>query len=121
MSSDPQSPQYDSPGPAFGGPTAGYAYSGAAGTQGVVDSPAGVGGGAVIGEGRVSAPFGSSQLAANIGEVPVTQGDTSGFSDDLPAHSSAIVQAPQEQLFSTGAGQGHANHFEHPNNMNREA
>jgi hypothetical protein len=87
------------------------ATTGAPGSSGVSDSPAGTGGGAVIASPVVSAPYGSSQLPENKPTLPVTQGDTSGFSDDSPVHESAIVPGPVADYLSTGAGQGSGAHY----------
>src|SRR5215472_14204756 len=92
--------QYSSP--PFGLP-GDYASSGAAGTQGVTDQPAGVGGGPVIGRPVISAPYGSSQLDVNMPEIPVTAGDTSAMSDDMPAHASAIMPGPAAAYMDSGA------------------
>jgi hypothetical protein len=86
--------------------------TGAPGTVGV--SAAATAGG-LVGSPQVSVPFGSSQVPGNMPRVPVYGGDTSSFSDDLAAHASPIVAAPQDALLSTGAGDGAAGHFRHPN------
>jgi hypothetical protein len=59
--------------------------------------------GPVVGRPVVSAPFGSSQLPENMPRLPVTSGDTSGFSDDLPVHESFLVPSHSDV---TGAGKG---------------
>ena len=60
-----------------------------------------------IGRPVVSAPFGSSQLEVNRPTVAVLAGDTSGMSDDLAAHVSAIEPGPQSGYLDTGSGSGH--------------
>jgi hypothetical protein len=92
-----------------------YSNSGAAGSPGVTDSAPGVGGGAVIASPVVSAAFDSSQIASNMPTVPVVAGDTSGFSDDLPVHQSPLLPGPPASYMDSGAGEGHAGHFPHPN------
>jgi hypothetical protein len=76
--------------------------------------------GQVIGSAVVSAPFGSSQLPENRPVLPVTAGDSCGFSDDKPIHDNTAFLAggrlgnsPSE----TGAGRGQADHVHHPNAM----
>jgi hypothetical protein len=66
--------------------------------------------GAEVGNPVVSNPYGSSQLPENKPTLPVTQGDTSGFSDDTPVHASPIMPADASYL-STGAGQGSGAHY----------
>jgi hypothetical protein len=89
-----------------------YASSGASGTAGVTAAATA---GSLVGSPAVSVPFASSQVPGNMPRVSVYGGDTSGFSDDLAAHASAVVAAPQDALLSTGAGDGAAGHFRHPN------
>jgi hypothetical protein len=113
MATDPQNLQYDPAQSKFFTRVPGG--SGAAGSPGVTDSAPGVGGGAVIATPAVSNPFDSSQIAANRPAVPVTQGDTSGFSDDVPVHQSPLLPGQPADYMSSGAGQGHAGHFPHPN------
>jgi hypothetical protein len=60
-----------------------------------------------------SSPYWSAQ-ADPAPDVTVGVGDTSGFSDDTPIHESALLPHGEEAL-TTGAGDGHAGHFAHPN------
>jgi hypothetical protein len=87
-----------------------YASTGAPGSPSpVADAPPGVGGGAVIGSPEIlTSTYASSQVPANLPRIPVTQGDTSAFSDDTPVHESPIMPGPASAYLSTGAGQGHA-------------
>lgn len=106
--------QYESPPFGLGGD---YTSSGAPGSPGVQDSPAGSGGGSVIATPVVSAPYGSSQLPANLGRVPVTQGDTAGMTSDSPVPQTGdpLTGISLDAITSTGAGRGHAGHIPHPN------
>jgi hypothetical protein len=98
--------QYSDPGPLFGG-AADYANTGAPGSASpVTDEPSGSGGGGVIGNPVVSVPGASSQVAASMPVVPVTAGDTSSFSDDMPVHKSELFPADPSAYMSTGAGMG---------------
>jgi hypothetical protein len=47
--------------------------------------------GPVLASPAVSSVYVSSQLAEGRPSIPVTSGDTSGFSDDLAVHESAII------------------------------
>lgn len=60
--------------------------------------------GAVIGSPVVSAPYGSSQLPANRPTVDVRSGDTSGFSDDTPVHTSPLLPGPLDDYLGAAAG-----------------
>jgi hypothetical protein len=82
-----------------------YASTGAPGSPGEPDEAHQ---GSLIGSPVVSAPYGTSQLPANMPSVDVYQGDTSGFSDDNPVHESPTMPGPASAYLSTGAGQGHA-------------
>src|SRR5689334_10441525 len=85
----------------------------------VVDAPAGVGGGGVIASPVVSVPGASSQVAANMPAVPVTQGDTSGMSSDVPVYPVPGVQGIDGYL-DTGSGEGTSiTEGHHPNSMAR--
>ena len=95
--------QYSSP--PFG-LTGDYAFTGAPGSAGIQDRPAGTGGGAVIASPVVSTPYASSQLAANMPTVPVTQGDTSGMSSDSPVNGGPLQPGPLDGYLATGAGLG---------------
>jgi cytochrome c1 len=64
--------------------------------------------GPVVGSPVVSVPGASSQVPASRPTVTVTAGDTSGMSDDLPAHASQIMPGPAPDYLSTGAGGGRA-------------
>lgn len=78
------------------------------GSQGIT-APATAG--PVVGTPVVSTPGMSSQPAEGRPTLPVTSGDTSSMSDDLPAHASVLVPGPESDLLSTGAGDGRAGHF----------
>lgn len=104
MADDPSNGQYSSPPFNLGG---NYASTGlGAGSPGIQDEPPGVGGGGVIAEAVVSAPFGSSQLPENVGHLPVTAGDTSAMSDDMPIHDSPLLPGAAYASV-TGIGGGH--------------
>lgn len=61
--------------------------------------------GPVLAQPVVSTPLASSQLPENMPRVPVTSGDTSGFSDDQPIHSSPLLP-DAAQAAVTGIGHG---------------
>ena len=101
--------QYSSPGPLFAGQR--FDSTGAPGSPGLdPDSTTGE----VVGTPVVSNPYGSSQLPGNRPTLAVDSGDTSGMSDDVPAHSSVIAPGPQDQYMSTSAGTGRTT-TRHPN------
>jgi hypothetical protein len=93
------------------------AGTGAPGTPGVHDSPAGAGGGAVIASPVVSNPYGSSQVAVNMPSVLVTQGDTAGMASDspVPPPGDPLTGLGLDSIASTGAGLGSAGQHRHPN------
>ena len=111
---------YDSPGhadplpgiPGFQSHDSAMTAPGSAGVMGAPD----IQNGAVIGNPIVSDYLASSQIPANLPTHPVTQGMTSGFSDDHPVHAGPIFGStdatPYEQ---TGAGSGTAITTPHPN------
>lgn len=67
----------------------------------------------------VTAQYGSSQVPANLPRVPVTVGDTSSMSDDMPVHASPIEPGPAAGYLDTGAGRGDANPYDHPSGDGR--
>ncbi len=85
--------------------------TGAPGSQGVSSSDTT---GPVIGSPAVSVPGMSSQLPGGRPVLAVHAGDTSGMSDDLAAHASAIEPGPQAAYNDTGAGEGRSVNA-HPN------
>lgn len=113
MAGDPQNQQYVNP--PFGMSKA-IASTGAAGSPTVQDSPPGMGGGSVIASPVISAPFGSSQLPANLDRLPVTQGDTCSLSSDSPVPSSGdpLTGVSLADITETGAGQGHTHYGTRP-------
>jgi hypothetical protein len=88
----------------------------APGSDGITNSAPGVGGSSVIASPVVSVPFASSQLAESMPVVPVTAGDTSAMTDDMPAHASGIDGTSDAAPYmDTGAGSGHVVTSPHPN------
>jgi hypothetical protein len=75
----------------------------------VTDEAPGEGGGGVIASPAVSTPFMSSQLPDSHPTLPVTAGDTSGFTDDQPVHDSPLLPGAGSAAV-TGIGGGHT-HF----------
>jgi hypothetical protein len=63
--------------------------------------------GPVVGNPIVSVPLASSQVPENMPRLPVTSGDTSGFSDDLPVHQD-VLTPPMSDV--TGIGHGSIGH-----------
>jgi hypothetical protein len=116
MATDPQNLQYTTPGPLFGG-AQGYDSTGAPGSPGVQDAPAGSGGGGVIASPVVSVPFASSQLAESMPRLPVTAGDTAGMTSDAPVPVSGdpLTGLSLADVTQTGAGTGHVAGPAHPN------
>ena len=100
--------------PLFGVLGTGFANTGFPGSQG---DTAGQTEGPVVGSPVVSAPFGSSQLAANMPRQDVTTGDTSAMSSDQAVGDefTTFSGASQEALTVTGAGTGHVGGPVHPN------
>jgi hypothetical protein len=70
--------------------------------------------GSVVASPAVSTPFASSQVAANMPQVPVLSGDTCAFSDDQPLHQSPLLPHA-DAASSTGAGMGSVSTPHHPN------
>jgi hypothetical protein len=91
--------------------------TGAPGSPGVQDSPAGAGGGTVLASPVVSVPFASSQLPESMPRLPVTAGDTAGMTSDspVPVSGDPLTGLSLADITQTGAGAGHAGHFAHPN------
>jgi len=77
--------------------------TGAPGTQGISAADTT---GEVIGNPGIASgdTYQSGQLPRD--HVVVTAGDTSGMSDDNPAHEDAIMPGPASAYVSTGAGDG---------------
>jgi hypothetical protein len=95
--------------------------TGAGGSPGVVDNPAGVGGGPVIANPVVSIPGASSQVPANMPTVPVVAGDSSGMSSDSPVNGGALQPGPltgPDSYLDTGSGSG-SPQVAHPNSQAR--
>ena len=107
---DSQNLQYTDQSKFFGGNGAAYASTGAPGTEGITAAESA---GPVVGSPVISAPFGSSQVPANMAHVDVVSGDTSAFSSDRPVNPGPLL--PDWQGASvTGAGSG-SPHDRHPN------
>src|SRR5262249_10189052 len=110
MSTDPQNPQYSSPGPLFAGDSGAYASTGAPGTEGV---SAGALTGPVVGYTPVTFVYQSVQPQPPP-HVPVHSGATTAFSDDEPLHQSPLLPEAAAAS-STNAGSGHPRGPGHPN------
>jgi hypothetical protein len=65
--------------------------------------------GPVVGTPVVSSVYVSSQLPEGQVTLPVTSGDTSGFSDDQPVHASPLLPGAAYAA-ETGIGHGHTGH-----------
>jgi hypothetical protein len=65
--------------------------------------------GPVVGTPVVSSVYVSSQLPEGRPTLPVTSGDSSGFSDDRPIHESPLLPG-SAYAAETGIGHGHAGH-----------
>jgi hypothetical protein len=111
---DPHNLQYGAGASLFGMDAVPYASTGAGGSPG--DTAAQTGG-PVIGSPVVSAPYGSSQLPANMPRLDVTAGDTSGMSSDQAVgdNFAELSGADRGAMSSTGAGAGSVSSPHHPN------
>jgi hypothetical protein len=88
----------------MGLPTAQWYSTSLPGSTGIMASETA---GGEVGSPVVSLPLASSQVPANMPRLPVAAGDTSGMSDDLAVHQSALIPS---HTSDTGIGHGHAGH-----------